>query len=578
MLHASFARKFQTAAALLTACALLLAGCQGFTPVPKAEQSEPAPEDTYTGSGPSYYYYTLALMLGDEGKLAEAGEALKRAAKADPDSLFLKTELARYYLESGDVDKARPLCVAIAEASPKDPKAYFLLGALEALAKNPLAAITAYESAISLDPERQDVYFVLGDLYFQSKQYDKAVELYQKLIEKDPESFQAWFFLGEARDKQGKTDEAVDAFAKAAEINPDLEQARFEIIRIYMDAGRKDDVVRTFREMLKGPSVNVKAALALAGFYLKEKDLENAEKTFTLLDEEIAKEPGLLRQVGAIYYETKYYPQAEKTFEDLVRKVGDPGDSYLLGLSQEAQGKKEEAITTYRGVPESSHSYSAALLKVAQLSGKKEDMETAFQAVSEDIAKGTATSENITFLTSIITEKDMLERGLSMLEKALAENPEDPGLVFALGVVQDKLGQKQECIETMKKLLVQVPDDAAALNYLGYTYADMGIELDQAEELIQKALSLRPEDGFIMDSLGWVYFKKGENQKALEILQRSAELAPQEPVILEHLGDAYAKDGKMKEAAEAYRKALSLQTSEDQKKTLEKKIGELKIP
>jgi len=105
------------------------------------------------------------------------------------------------------------------------------------------------------------------------------------------------------------------------------------------------------------------------------------------------------------------------------------------------------------------------------------------------------------------------------------------------GVVFDKLGQFEETEKFMKKAISLDPDNAEALNYLGYSYADRGINLKEARSLIEKAVELKPNNGYYIDSLGWVYFKLGDKQNALKYLLEAIKYVKDDPVILEHLGD-----------------------------------------
>jgi len=100
------------------------------------------------------------------------------------------------------------------------------------------------------------------------------------------------------------------------------------------------------------------------------------------------------------------------------------------------------------------------------------------------------------------------------------------------------------------------PKNAAALNYLGYTYAEMGVQLEEAERLIRRALEIEPDDGFYVDSLGWVYYQRGDYGHAVEQLERAVELAGDDPTVAEHLGDAYGRAGKPREALRLYQDAL----------------------
>ena len=126
----------------------------------------------------------------------------------------------------------------------------------------------------------------------------------------------------------------------------------------------------------------------------------------------------------------------------------------------------------------------------------------------------------------------------------------------------------------MEKVIALDPDHANALNYLGYTLAEMGIRLTEAENLIKHALELKPGDGYITDSLGWVYFKMGHHEKALVWIQKALEELPDDPLITEHLGDAYMALGRWREAQKAYQRAIDLGHESPEK--LEAKIEEIK--
>jgi tetratricopeptide (TPR) repeat protein len=126
--------------------------------------------------------------------------------------------------------------------------------------------------------------------------------------------------------------------------------------------------------------------------------------------------------------------------------------------------------------------------------------------------------------------------------------------------------------------LIQIdPDNASALNYLGYTYADMGINLDQALDLVSRALEQKPGDGYITDSMGWVYFQMQDYEKAVYYLERAAQLSNFESIIADHLADAYVKSGQLTEGLATYKKALANVKKEeiDLAKKLAKKIKNL---
>jgi Tfp pilus assembly protein PilF len=125
----------------------------------------------------------------------------------------------------------------------------------------------------------------------------------------------------------------------------------------------------------------------------------------------------------------------------------------------------------------------------------------------------------------------------------------------------------------MKKVIEINPDHPEALNFIGYMYADRGLNLDEAERLIRKALLLRPKNGYMIDSLGWVLFRKNKLDESIRYLKEASDLLPEDPAILEHLGDVYLQSGATQEAAETFNKALQLNPGNE---NLKKKAADLR--
>ncbi len=179
-------------------------------------------------------------------------------------------------------------------------------------------------------------------------------------------------------------------------------------------------------------------------------------------------------------------------------------------------------------------------------------------------------------LSSFYEKGKQMEKALEVLTSAHQFDKENVDLLFQMGVIFDKMDKFEEMVGRMREVITLNPEHADALNYLGYTFADKGIHLDEALELVQKALKLKPDSGYITDSLGWVYYRKGEYEKAVTELEKAMELAPDDPLITEHLGDSYFKVNLVKKALELYERALQLNPKEDQLNRLKKKIEKIK--
>ena len=147
---------------------------------------------------------------------------------------------------------------------------------------------------------------------------------------------------------------------------------------------------------------------------------------------------------------------------------------------------------------------------------------------------------------------------------------------FQLGALYDKMGDFDKMDVEMKEVLRLNPNHADAFNYLGYSYSERGIRLEEALKLIQKAMELKPNMGYITDSLGWVYYKLGDYERAVTELEKANQLTPDDSTITEHLADSYLKLSRIEKAIEFYERALKLDPKPDQKETLQKKIKELK--
>lgn len=186
-------------------------------------------------------------------------------------------------------------------------------------------------------------------------------------------------------------------------------------------------------------------------------------------------------------------------------------------------------------------------------------------------------------LAHVLSRAGRTAEALQAVRSALERDPRQPVLLFALGETYDRAGQREAALAQMREVLALKPDDAEALNYLGYAYAERGERLEEAEGMVRHALRLDPDNAYFLDSLGWVLFKRGDAPGAVEALERAASLAA-EPTILDHLGDAYRAAQRTADAASAYRRALQAPDPDDEepgassaarRASLQRKLDEL---
>jgi len=143
-------------------------------------------------------------------------------------------------------------------------------------------------------------------------------------------------------------------------------------------------------------------------------------------------------------------------------------------------------------------------------------------------------------------------------------------LLFNRAAAFEGLKQYNEAAGQIKKLFTIEPDNIEALNFLGYLYAEQGVQLDEAEKLIRRALKEHPDNGYYLDSLAWVHYQRAEYDKALAVQREAIGLVPNDPVMREHLGDMLWKSGKLDEARATWKDAIKL--GHEDRRSMQNKI------
>ncbi|MFO7884521.1 MAG: tetratricopeptide repeat protein [Desulfobacteraceae bacterium] len=558
---------------------------QKVMPPPAASEAseELTQEFSETPSDSPYYNYLKFQIHKKNRETDKALESLLKSAAKDPDSFYLKKELIALYLYLDKKEKALQAAEEVVDASPDNTDALLILAKLKQMLNFPNEARELYQKILQIDPENKDVYLILGSMYMDIDNTDEAFKVYSKMADQFPNSYTAHFFLGKIHALKKNAEYAEEAFLKTIECNPNLVEPRFELIKIYKSRQAKDaqlnpEIISLYEKILDIEPHNTKAAMELPLYFHKHGRKEKAAEIFAETGTRKADDYDFLMLCAREFIGKKRYKDASIIFTGLLKGAPDSSTlNYLAGMSFDALKQSRKAIHHFLKItPEFEH-YKKIVVHTAYLYTEIDALDTAVSFLEKKQAELPGDIDIITYLSSFYEKKQWYEKGSALLEKALKDNPENASLLFRLGIMQDKAGHKDACIDTMKKVIEIEPDNASALNYLGYTYADLGIELDRAEALIKKALEIKPEDGFIMDSLGWVFFKKGQYKKAVDLLLKAAEITSFDPIISEHLGDAYEKMNKMEKALEIYTKALEKSKgNQEDLEDLEKKIKAVK--
>ncbi len=522
-----------------------------------------------------YYNYIEAHLHLKKNNLDKAIYHLNKTIKDDPENLYLQRELAILYLLQKDNLKALNIVENIIEKNPDDIDSLIMYGRIKQSLKQIDDAKEAYEKVIANDPAQEKIYLILGDIYMEEGDLGKALKIYKQLVNKCPEFYAGYFFIGKIHAEQGKIVDAEKEFLKALDLEPDIEEARFELIELYKSLGKEQKVINIYKEILRRNSKDIRAALGLGLLHYKNEMIKDSDKLFNDLAARSSSDPEVIRKVAQIYLDKKKYNDAIIVLEGMLKNLPYSSDiHYAAGIAYDGIKDKEMTTIHLKQVKPGSKFYQNAAIRISLLYRDEGKIGEAINFLENAIKNIPDKPETMLYLGSFYEEKEEFDNAEKVLKKALIIDPKNIELHFRLGVVYDKWDKKEAAIESMKTVINLDPHNANALNYVGYIYAELGINLDEAEHLIKEALKYSPDDGYITDSLGWVYYKKGLYKDALKLLKKAADLVPDDPIILEHLGDAYLKMNDKKKALIFYER--SILKKEKDKAGIEKKIRELK--
>jgi tetratricopeptide (TPR) repeat protein len=185
-------------------------------------------------------------------------------------------------------------------------------------------------------------------------------------------------------------------------------------------------------------------------------------------------------------------------------------------------------------------------------------------------------AEDVVSALGVLDRRKLFAEAAARAKDAVARLNDAPAVQFAYAAALERSGSWDEAVTQFRKLIAKQPDNASALNYLGYMFADRDVHLDEARTMLTKAVDLEPTSGAYQDSLGWVYFRLGDLDRAEKHLTEAMRLEPFDATLREHVGDLCRSRGDKTRAAEEYRQALALGPEETgQKERIEKKLAEV---
>lgn len=533
--------------------------------------------------GREYYYYLLGQILLRERNWHDAERALTEVTKVDPSSVEARMLVSHLATQRGDLKKAIRLAEEVVGLDPKHEKARKLLAGLLTATKSFKKSAEQYEEILKISPKELPPRVQLAQLYGRLKRMDQARETLAPLFKDPALAWKAHLALGRAYVNIPDLEKAAIQFYKAYKLDPNRIKTVLALGAVLQELNRAKEAEKVYRDFIATHPDSKEIHSRLGRLLLNQDDQDAALTEFQAISQ-ISPDSVPARMTSALIL------LSQKRFEDALQELRlaeatQPEDSnvhYYLGQVLESLDRFREAEISYGKVAPLETFHTEAQLRLAFLEaegGRRGDgirrirtLLDADQTAAEEATAPRHKKKRITLMVALNVLLMQDEKYLDVVETAtqgLEKDPNHGRLRFNRAMALDKLGRWPEAEKDLLAYIEQHPNDANAMNYLGYTWAERNENLQEALKLLQRSLLLSPGDGFITDSMGWVLFRLNRLEEALERMREAVRLESQDATIQEHLGDVLNAMGRKEEARAVWKKALQL---EPKNKSLQKKL------
>ncbi len=462
---------------------------------------------------------SIAVFARDE----ERGiKAARLWTEVSPGNLDARRVYGALLMRAGRIDQAVEELNHIV-APPNDTGERFaLIGDMLARERDQESAAQIMERIAARHPNNNEATFALAQFLGRNGNFAGALELLEQLLQSEPGHERALIYQARILQREGKTNEALTAMSRYLEHRPDSAEVRMTYARLLVDAKR----------------------------------YEEARQQFELLSEQSPDDGDVAYALGLLMLQTNRYDEAAVQFERLV-SLNERVDAarYYLGQIAESKNDPVAAIASYSRVDQGDH-YLNAQIRIGVILAEQGEMRKArvqlqgIRVSNQQEAVRVYRSE-----ADILVRSDRLHDAMGVYDAALEQYPGNSDLLYARAMLAEKLDMLDLLERDLREILSREPNNVDALNALGYTLADRTNRYDEALELIKQAYELRPDDHYIVDSMGWIMYRLGRYEEALKLLRRALELN-NDPEVAAHLGEVLWVMGDKAAAKEIWNSAL----------------------
>lgn len=460
----------------------------------------------------------LASQLQDREALLDVALIWAEAEPNNPDPLSLA---AKELIRKGDVARATPLLEKSLELNSIDVIDTVASRGKSMTPQERQTYLSFFDDLLTKNPEAPHLLYAKASLLTHEAEYQQALELIQQALISDPDYDRAVLLEADLQAQLGHVDTAIGHLREQLE-QKDHKQFRTLYTRLLLEKNQ-------YRE---------------------------AEKQADILVSHYPEDENLLYHLGVLMLEHERLDASEHILNQLADIIGFNGAlHYFQGRIAQLRGNEQQALEYFIGVDDPRY-YINSFKEIGNILDQSENQ----PQLSELFQRARSNSPDYApWLYSMeshwLIDHDLNDTAMALLNQALTEHPKDIRLLYTRSMLWDHFDNLSNMEADLKALLKEQPDNATALNALGYTLTDRTDRHNEARDLISKALTLKPEDPAILDSMGWVLHNLGEYQEALPHLEKAYDIFP-DPEIAAHLGTVYWKLGQKDRAIEIWDNAL----------------------
>jgi tetratricopeptide (TPR) repeat protein len=510
----------------------------------------------------SALWLTRLYRLRNDHDQAEA--VLRGILKDDPENEPAIEQLTQLLLDEGKSGEAVALLEGMTSRSPS-AALLDLLGDAYTQTKDLPKAEQAYRKAVELDPSELSHQRGLGQTLMAEEKFSDALAVYQKLADLMPDDADIYLRIAQIYREMHQLDRAEESLLKARQYAPGSLEVMYNEAMLYQAQGRYDDAIRVLSDAITG----VKGQSAV---------LPSRRRSLAILYQEL----------GQLYKERQNYQAAVFTFNELGH-LGDEEDRRARLLIMDAYRSAKDLPKALQAGKEALAKYPndpAIRSSQALLLGENAQTDEAVKLLRVQLTKSEADRDTYLNIAQVYERGKRYKEAEEAAHAAevLPGRPRDNEMVwFVLGAIYERQKFFDRAEDQFRKALAVNPKNASVLNYYGYMLGDLGQRLDEAADLVQRALKEEPYNGAYLDSMGWIYYKQNKLTEAEATLHKAVERDSHDPTIHSHLGDVYAKLGRNELAAGEWEKSLSewrhalpADVENDKIAEIERKLGQTK--